>query len=48
MENVVGILFDMRVKNLTFEEAFEGRSGISTDDFEQNFDSIIREFFAEE
>lgn len=48
MENVVGILFDMRMRNLTFEEAFEGRVGISTDDFEQNFDSIIREFFAEE
>ena len=46
MENVVGILFDMREKNLTFEEGFENRTGMSVDYYDQNYDALMRDFFA--
>jgi len=48
MDNVTGILFDMRDKNLTFEESFENRTGMTADDYEQNFDSLMKNFFASE
>lgn len=48
MENVVGILFDMKEKNMTFEESFENRTGMATRNYEQNFDSLVRDFLPTE
>lgn len=44
LENVIGILYDMR-DHLTFEEAFEKRTGMTVDEYQQNFDSLMRNFF---
>ena len=48
IENVIGILYDLRNDiTLSFEEAFEGRIGMTVDEYQLNFDTLMREFFAE-
>jgi len=46
MENVIGILFDMKGETLTFEESFELHTGMTPADFLENFDLLVQEFFA--
>jgi hypothetical protein len=46
IENVIGILYDMR-DHLSFEEAFEEHTGMSVDAYQENFDTLMRNFFAE-
>jgi hypothetical protein len=45
MEKVVGILFDIR-NGLSFEQGFENLTGMTVDEYQQNFDLLMREFFS--